>query len=169
MRANADIGPRAGHCIPGTTYEVDNGRFQHARFVRQVVFDQNAVVLMIARIDEAIIDVRQRNTGNVDTGVAQDPVLNRAIEHMVILDRRRCLYLCDTPATRIGQEYIDTHEHTLEPERRLEDREVRAAVQQFPRPGNQEPNALVELDFDRVRRAVDSSRDLADPVTRLPE
>ena len=169
MGADIDIGPRSRHCVTRARDEIDNGWLQHTHFIRQIVFDQQAVIITIARIHEAIIDVCQRDPRHVDTGVAQHPVLDCAIKHVIFLHRRRCLYLDNAPAIRVGHQHIGPHQYTLVTECRLEDRKVGAALDELVRLVEHEPYSLVERDLDRAGHAVELLRNFADEMTRRPE
>ena len=101
MTADIDQRHRPHYCVPRFRDELDDIALHVPRFISQVVLMQQAVVISIALVHELVIDVRERYRFNLDPGIAEDPVLYRAIQYVVVLHGRRRLHFNDTPTVRL--------------------------------------------------------------------
>ena len=61
LRTNVDLGHRAHDRVTRLGDQVDDGRLERSDFVSEIVFNQQALVTVIALVYELIVDVGQRD------------------------------------------------------------------------------------------------------------
>ena len=88
VRADNHVWQWAGNRFPRPGNQFKNGWLECPHLVGQVVLEQQPVVIAVARVHELVVDVRQRYGSNLDSGAAQHPVLDGAIEDVIVLHGR---------------------------------------------------------------------------------
>ena len=93
---------------------VDDARLEGSDFIGQVFLNEQSIEILATRIRELVIDVGERYGLDRQTDMAHDPVLNRTIEHVAVLDRGGGLDLDRPPAGSLRYQHIYPHQYAVD-------------------------------------------------------
>ena len=125
VRPHLDVRHRPGQYVLEVLDPVFDLILQGSHLAGHVDVFEQLLIVAIAFIDKAIVDVRQRNALDGDTGFFKHPGLDRAIVDVIVLNGRRGFHLDHAHAFAAFFQDIRADQHAVVLDRGLDRKSTR--------------------------------------------